>query len=80
MTYGAWGTARGWPKGKYEPNDSAKTNVNQIVTLKDMHHVVEPTQKPKPAYYLLLPLTIPFDIVTAPFQLYFYWVFSTHHE
>ena len=28
-----------------------------------------PPLEPQPAYYALLPLTVPFDIVTSPFQL-----------
>ncbi|RYD30772.1 MAG: hypothetical protein EOP87_16015 [Verrucomicrobiaceae bacterium] len=35
-----------------------------------------PPLEPKPAYYALLPATIPFDIVTSPFQLplFIMWV------
>ena len=29
--------------------------------------------RPNPAYYALLPLTVPLDIVTGPFQLLFLW-------
>jgi hypothetical protein len=29
--------------------------------------------KPNAAYYALLPLTVPLDIVTGPFQLLWYW-------
>lgn len=32
--------------------------------------------KPNPAYYGLLPLTVPADIVTSPFQLGFYLWFT----
>jgi hypothetical protein len=29
--------------------------------------------RPNPAYYALLPLTVPLDIVTGPFQLLYFW-------
>ena len=31
--------------------------------------------KPNPAYYLLVPLTVPADILTSPFQLWLLWIF-----
>jgi hypothetical protein len=34
-------------------------------------------QKPNPAYYALVPLTVPFDIVTSPFQLVL-WLWAKH--
>jgi len=31
-----------------------------------------PAKEPQPGYYALVPLTVPADIVTSPFQLLFY--------
>jgi len=35
-----------------------------------------PPREPKPVYYALLPVTVPFDVVTSPFQvpLFIMWV------
>jgi len=35
-----------------------------------------PPREPQPVYYALLPLTIPFDVATSPFQLplFIMWV------
>ena len=35
-------------------------------------------KKPQPAYYLLVPLTVPLDIVTFPIQAI--WYLGAHHE
>ena len=35
--------------------------------------------KPHPEYYRLLPLTIPADIVTSPFQLYLWMLVHTDY-
>jgi len=35
----------------------------------DAQGKTKPGDKPNPAYYALMPLTIPADIVTSPFQL-----------
>ncbi len=33
-----------------------------------------PVEEPKPGFYWLLPLTVPADIATSPFQLFFIWI------
>jgi hypothetical protein len=40
----------------------------------DMHD--QSVGKPNAAYYALVPLTVPADIVTSPFQLIFVMIFS----
>lgn len=36
----------------------------------------DPNAEPHPSYYALLPLAVPADIVTSPFQLIGYGIFS----
>ena len=33
-----------------------------------------PDEKPKPAYYLLTPVTVPVDIATSPIQFVDFWI------
>jgi len=39
----------------------------------------KPDGKPHPEYYRLLPLTVPADIVTSPFQLFFWNLVHTDY-
>ncbi len=48
----------------------------QGFTIKNAKDEIVQQEKPKPAYYALLPLTIPADIIASPFYLYCYVAFE----
>jgi hypothetical protein len=61
----------------YSSVQDAKGHPEKAMWIVGTHPSPNPDSKPQPAYYALLPLTVPADIATSPFQLIYYLVLTT---
>jgi len=77
MTYDTVEHAEGNPGQTFFPRGGSNNPADSYVSNGGRNvygAYLVPTGDPHPAYYLLLPLTIPADIITSPFQGAF-WIF-----